>query len=71
MRWAPTFTPQRAAIVAAVRREPGMSVQGVARALGVDPSTADYHLRRLARAGALVRRRRGRELAHFVPGAVA
>lgn len=68
MRTAPVYTPRREAIYGIVRHAPGVSVRDVARLAGVESSTADYHLRRLEKAGVLLRRRRGRALAFYLTG---
>lgn len=46
-------------------RAPGLSTRGVARALEVDESTADYHLRRLRKRGRVVAQPLGRELCWY------
>lgn len=58
----------RARIVDHLRRSPGLRPSDVARRFGVHPSTAEYHLRRLARQGTVVRVRAGRELHHYPAG---
>lgn len=56
-------------MVAILRQHPGMSTRALARAAGVDESTADYHLRRLRRAGRALAQPWGRELCWFPAGA--
>lgn len=68
MRTAPVMTERREAIVFLLRNAPGLSTREVALASGVDEGTADYHLRRLENAGVVLRRRRGRALAHYLNG---
>lgn len=65
---APLLTRSRVGVLALVEERPGVSTRGVARALGVDDSTADYHLRMLHAAGRVARVRWGRVLAHFPNG---
>lgn len=55
----------RARIAALLESEPGASTQKVARALALDASTADYHLRRLRREGRVQVQRQGREICWF------
>lgn len=57
-----------ARILEAVQRAPGAAVADVARAVGVDHSTADYHLRRLLRDGFVGAVRSGRVRAHYAAG---
>lgn len=47
---------------------PGARPSDVADRFGIHPSTADYHLRRLADEGAIVRERVGRQLHHYPLG---
>lgn len=61
-------TPAARAISDTLAAMPGSSTRAVARALGVDESTADYHLRRLRRRGDVVAQAHGRELAWFLSG---
>ncbi|GEM_PF-2607762 len=49
-------------------KTPGASTRMVAQHLGVDPSTADYHLRRLRRAARVTLDATGRERAWFNVG---
>lgn len=67
-RTAPLFTARREIIVAIVRNEPGICVRAIALLVGIDATTAEYHVRRLERAGVVLRRRRGRSLALFLTG---
>lgn len=62
-----TARPQ--AVLDAVAARPGASVQELADALGVDHSTAEYHLHRLERAGRVRAVRAGRVRAHYASGA--
>jgi predicted transcriptional regulator len=62
------FTPRREEIVRLLAAHPGMSTREVALAACVDDGTADYHLRRLVHAGVVLRRKRGRALAHYLTG---
>ena len=55
----------RARIAALLESEPGASTHKVARALAMDDSTADYHLRRLHREGRVQVQRQGREACWF------
>lgn len=60
--------PTRARLLDAVRARPGATASELARAVGVDPSTATYHLRRLESRGAVqCEKHRGR-LHFFVSG---
>lgn len=68
MKTARVLTERRQEIVAVLRRYPGMSTRDVAEAIAVDEATADYHLRRLRKAGVVIRRRYGRTLAHYLSG---
>lgn len=58
----------RARIVQHLRAEPGLRPSDLARAFDVHPSTAEYHLRRLAEEDRVARVRVGRELHHYVTG---
>lgn len=58
----------RARIVETLRESPGLGPSEVAEREGMHPSTADYHLRRLAREGRVTRVRSGRELHHYPVG---
>lgn len=58
----------RARLVRFLMAHPGPSTRRVAAELGVDESTADYHLRRLLRRGKVVPQRVGRELVWYVNG---
>lgn len=51
-----------------LKSAPGSSTRGIARALSMDESTADYHLRRLEKLGLATRERAGREIAWFARG---
>lgn len=62
---ATTAAPAISALLAAT---PGASTRAVARGLGVDESTADYHLRRMRKRGHVVSQPHGRELAWFLAG---
>lgn len=64
----PTPTSLRDVAVRLLHAQPGASTRAIADALGVDESTADYHLRRLRRAGQALSQRSGRELAWFANG---
>lgn len=59
---------QRASIVERLRETPGLRPSDLARVFDVHPSTAEYHLRRLAREDRITRERVGRELYHYVIG---
>jgi predicted transcriptional regulator len=48
--------------------EPGARPSDVAEAFEIHPSTADYHLRRLRREGAVVQEQVGRQLHHYPHG---
>lgn len=61
-------TSLRDAIATRLQLEPGLSTVELARRTATDESTADYHLRRLRRAGAVVCERAGRELAWYSNG---
>lgn len=64
-----TEAPRAAtAIPALLAAAPGLSTRAVARGVGVDESTADYHLRRMRKRGHVVAEPRGRELAWFLSG---
>jgi len=71
VRTASLLTPRRETILALVHASPGLCVRAIARRVGLNDTSADYHLRQLERAGKIVRRRRGRAVEHFVPGASA
>lgn len=58
----------RARIAALLDSRPGASTRMVADALALDDSTADYHLRRLHKAGMVRMQRQGRELCWFNAG---
>lgn len=58
----------RAAAYRTVRDEPGATVADVADALGIDHSTASYHLRRLEKQDRIVAERVGRVRAHVANG---
>lgn len=60
----------RARLLDALRAEPGLSPAEVARAVGVDPSTALYHLRRLEKEALVGVERDARGAYYFVAGAV-
>lgn len=70
MMQAPALNGVREPYLEAVRQDPGISTAEVARRLGVDDSTAAYHLRRLARAGIIVSEPAARHVAHFAVGSV-
>ena len=55
-------------IVEALRNEPGQCATGVARVVGINASTASYHLRRLAREGKVSFADFGRERVWFALG---
>jgi len=59
---------ERARLVEHLREAPGQRPSDVARDFDVHPSTAEYHLRRLAEADRVARVRVGRELHHYVTG---
>lgn len=59
-------TAQGQKALAVLSKEPGSSVARVARELGIDHSTAAYHLRRLERMGIVQSRVIGRTRCHFV-----
>jgi DNA-binding MarR family transcriptional regulator len=61
-------SPTREEIKAWLNEDPGARPSDVADAFDLHPSTADYHLRRLAERGAIVRERVGRELHHYPHG---
>lgn len=56
------------AYLRALETRPGACTRELAHALGVDDSTADYHLRRLQKAGLVVRLRPGKRTAHYPNG---
>lgn len=58
-------TEVRRSIVAYVEETPGVSTVQVARAVGINQSTSDYHLRRLRKQGVLEHERQGRETLWF------
>jgi predicted transcriptional regulator len=53
-----------------LRERPGLTPADAARALGVDRTTAQYHLRRLVREGRAVTGGAARGMRYFPPGAV-
>lgn len=55
-------------IEAIVTDEPGLRATDLARRVGVHPSTADYHLHKLARHGRVIRERVGRQVRHYPQG---
>lgn len=59
---------ERARIVERLREDPGLRPSDLARDFEVHPSTAEYHLRRLARQERITRVRVGRQLHHYVIG---
>lgn len=61
--------PHRAAILALVRGEPGVSLSRAARALGLSYQLVSFHARHLDRGGFLKVVREGRRTWLFVPGA--
>lgn len=60
--------PTRAAFVMQAQASPGATIAELARVRGVDPKTASYHLRALARLGCLVLVDDGRRVRVFPPG---
>ena len=68
MMRAPVFTERRALIVNILRERPGASKTMLARALGLEASSVDYHLHVLERARVVVAERAGRGPAFFVNG---
>jgi DNA-binding transcriptional ArsR family regulator len=46
--------------------QPGASTQAIGRAVGISPSSAEYHLHRLERAGRVSRQRGGGKVANFL-----
>ena len=52
----------------AVAGQPGLCIQEIARALGLDWSTVEYHLRILSRAGEVLEWRVGHRRVFFPPG---
>lgn len=58
----------RALILDHLRATPGLSTRAVARAVGVDESTADYHLRRLRQSGGASSETVGREVVWYAGG---
>lgn len=58
----------RQRLLEAVKRDPGIGPAVAARLLGMDPSTASYHVRVLARRGRLIAQRAGGTLALFENG---
>lgn len=59
---------ERERIVEHLRTSPGQRAADVARVFDVHPSTAEYHLRRLARKGHVARVRAGRDIHHYPTG---
>lgn len=59
---------QRERIRGWLRESPGARPSDVAEAFSIHPSTADYHLRRMADEGTIVRERVGRQLHHYPHG---
>lgn len=51
-----------------LKTNPGARPSDVAKAFGVHPSTADYHLRRMEQEGRVARVQVGRELYHYPTG---
>lgn len=51
-----------------VADEPGLRATDLARRVGIHPSTADYHLHKLARDGRVTRQRAGRQIRHYPNG---
>lgn len=61
-------SPVSRVITVTLTATPGCSTRTVAKALGLDESTADYHLRRMRKRGEVVAEPHGRELAWFLNG---
>jgi predicted transcriptional regulator len=59
----------RSAIQEYLREHPGASTQMVARRASIDPSTADYHLRKLRKEGAVSTETVGRERTWYLTSA--
>lgn len=59
----------RARIVTYVKTEPGCCIRAIAESLGIDWSTAEYHLRILCRERDIVERRAGNRRLFFPPEA--
>jgi DNA-binding transcriptional ArsR family regulator len=59
------FTERRLEILRLIRKEPGLCTRELAQRVGVGWDSADYHARRLARAGVIVRERAPRKVLHF------
>ncbi len=57
-----------ARIESMVADEPGLRASDLARRAGIHPSTADYHLHKLARGGRITRERAGRQIRHYPNG---
>ncbi len=69
--WAMASTElagNRARIRQLIHREPGLRISDVAQRLGVHPSTAEYHLRQLVRAGIVTVHRDKRQVHHYPTG---
>lgn len=65
---APVMTPTRRELLQLVRDAPGSSTRALAERVGLDESSAAYHLSRLAREGVIVTERAGHVLAHYPNG---
>jgi predicted transcriptional regulator len=59
------LSTRRAQMMRLVRAEPGITTAALARRMGISNDVADYHARRLARAGLLVRERSAKGILHF------
>lgn len=62
------FTPQRIAILDAIRAAPGISLSDLSRRFKRDTSTIDGHLRHLKQAGLVVQERDGKRVALYLNG---
>jgi len=65
---ADVMTPTRRDLLMLVRDAPGSSTRSLARRVGLDESTAAYHLGRLSKLGLIVEERAGNVLAHYSAG---
>ena len=65
---APVITEKRARIVSILRERPGLSKTALARELGFDVSSVDYHLHVLAKARLVIVERVRKRPAFFVNG---
>lgn len=68
MMRSPIMTPTRRELLQHVRDAPGSSTRALAQRVGLNASTAEYHLYRLAREGVIVQERVGNVVAHYPSG---